>query len=874
MKNDQRIPFVLALDEATATLEHVGGKGASLARMAAAGFPVPPGFHVTTEAYRRFVTENALQEKILAAVAADDSASFEFEAASRQIGGLFANGVMPNDIATAIRQAYAELGGSDLPVAVRSSATAEDLPDMSFAGQQESYLNMRGDAMVLDAVKRCWASLWTARAIGYRTRHGIAPQDVSLAAVVQKLVPGDAAGILFTANPVTGARDQVVINAAWGLGEAVVGGQVTPDTFVVDKNSGRIVQQQISEKTVMTVRTPEGTREEPVAADRRTLASLTPEQAAELTRIGVQIDEFYDRPMDIEWVLHDGYVYIVQARPITTLRGDTPATEEWNDSLKGDFLWTNTNLGEAVPDVMTPCTWSFLQIFLSEAMAQMYVNGYEPVGNIGGRCYMNQSVPFTLAAKISVGRKRYMDLIEDIHGRIPDDLEMPQLPLSRWRLLLDLLPAVVRFRRRVAANWRRLPEFIAVAPARSEALHAQIQAASSAADLINLWQVDLGPFFRECSRMLEAAAKGGGNALVAGLRRDLSKLVGDADANTLLSASGADSGNLASLGPVLGLTQLIRGEIDRAAFARQYGHRSPHEFEVSTPRPAEDPDWIDRQLAGLRAAPADVGTLLARQQEAYAAAWERLRQRHPGKAASIQRRLEQNVTTIRNREATRSEVIRVFRVLRALVLRAGALTGQGDALFFLSFDEILAVLGGDSAPLARVPARRATHAAYSALPPYPSLIRGRFDPFEWAADPQRRSDVFDATRSSIAASDAVTGFPGSAGVVEGVVRVIASPEEGDQLQAGEILVTTVTNIGWTPLFPRAAAVVTDVGAPLSHAAIVARELGIPAVVGCGNATMRLRTGDRVRVNGGQGMVEVLHAPKHMAGRDSGNPDSV
>src|SRR6266480_6235760 len=277
MSNEQSVPLVLALDDTAATLEQVGGKGASLARLAAVGLPVPPGFRITTAAYRYFVTENGLQEQILAtvsAVTADQPTSLE--EASRKIGRMFAQGTMPAEIATAIRQAYVALGGNDLSVAVRSSATAEDLPEMSFAGQQETYLNMHGEAMVLEAVKRCWASLWTARAIDYRARHGIAPQDVSLAVVVQQLVTADAAGILFTANPLTGARDQVMINGAWGLGEAIVGGQVTPDTVVVEKATGAITEQQISEKDVMTVRTLEGTREEAVPTDLRSRAVLTP----------------------------------------------------------------------------------------------------------------------------------------------------------------------------------------------------------------------------------------------------------------------------------------------------------------------------------------------------------------------------------------------------------------------------------------------------------------------------------------------------------------------------------------------------------------------------------------------------------------------
>src|SRR6266566_5371037 len=365
----ETLAFILPLSDVSAHLSQVGGKGASLARMAAAGLPVPPGFHITTAAYRRFVTENGLQEKILAAVSGVSAAvtanqPASLEEASRQIGRLFANSVMPDEIAEAIRRAYAELGGDDLPVAVRSSATAEDLPELSFAGQQETYLNMHGAAMVLEAVKRCWASLWTARAIDYRARHGIAPQDVSLAVVVQQLVTADAAGILFTANPLTGARDQVMINAAWGLGEAIVGGQVTPDTVIVDKANGTIIEQNISEKDVMTVmtgRTGESTHEEPVPADQRTRAVLSPAQAAELARIGVQIEDLYGQPMDIEWALHDGRVSVVQARPITALPAlpepaarshVTPAAEWKLPHPKGSYIRSGPL--ELLPDPLSP----------------------------------------------------------------------------------------------------------------------------------------------------------------------------------------------------------------------------------------------------------------------------------------------------------------------------------------------------------------------------------------------------------------------------------------------------------------------------------------------------------------------------------------
>ncbi len=854
---EQDSPLVLALDDVSATLERVGGKGSSLARMAAAGLPVPPGFHITTTAYRLFVARHGLQEQILAAVStASPDQPVTCDAAAQTIATLFAQHPMPDEVASAIRQAYTRLGGGDLPVAVRSSATAEDLPDLSFAGQQETYLNMHGEASVLDAVKRCWASLWTARAINYRIRNHIAAASVSLAVVVQELVPADAAGIMFTANPVTGGHDQVMINAAWGLGEAIVGGLVTPDTFVVEKASGTIATAEISEKEMMTVRTASGTHEEPVPADRRRQAVLSPGQAAELARLGVQIEELYGQPMDIEWALKDGRFFIVQARPITTLQHKSQGIDAWNDSLTVDCLWTRGNAGEAVPDVVTPCSRSLLRFVFDDMMPTLFIGGYSPIGYIGGRLYMNLSVMMTMFAVVGGSRKRLFETIGDIFGRVPDDLEIPLLPVSRWSVLRTVLPAVLRNRRRIRGNVKRLPAFLATAAARGAELMTRIQAASSPTDLTRLWQDELLPYLHECNYMLEAGTKGDGGAFIK-VRNTLRKLVGDADTNVLLLATDSGTNQLASLGPLQGLTQLMRGEIDRATFTRQYGHHSPHLFEISYPRPAEDPHWIDQQLAGLREAPTDIMTLLARQKEAQEAAWDRFQRRYPRQAAKMRRQIARARTSAHEREATRSEQARVFWPLRAFVLRAGELTGYGEKLFFLSIEEILALLKGDDTALASIPERQAIYAGYCALPSYPALIRGHFDPFQWAANPQRRSDVFDASGKSVPESDAVTGFPGAPGTVEGRARVVLTVEEGEQLQSGEILVTTLTNVGWTPLFPRAVAVVTDVGAPLSHAAIVARELGIPAVVGCGNATMRLHTGDWLRVNGEMGTVEIL-----------------
>ena len=314
------LEYILPLEDSRAILENVGGKGAALSRLKNAGLPVPGGFVVTTAAYQQFVAANHLQGRITDALESiDSSQTTTLEAGSRAIGDLFANGLMPAQVAEKIAAAYQELPGVQPPVAVRSSATAEDLPDLTFAGQQETFLNMQGAAAVQEAVKRCWASLWTPRAIGYRAQHKIEHGAVNMAVVVQMLVIADSAGIMFTANPVTGRRDHIVINAAWGLGEAIVGGLVTPDTLIVEKSSRRVIERDIGDKEVMTVRTDGGTSERPVPEPLRRSPVLDDAQIIELTRLGALIEGLYQMPMDVEWAFAAGKFAILQARPITAL---------------------------------------------------------------------------------------------------------------------------------------------------------------------------------------------------------------------------------------------------------------------------------------------------------------------------------------------------------------------------------------------------------------------------------------------------------------------------------------------------------------------------------------------------------------------------
>ncbi|WP_086663254.1 PEP/pyruvate-binding domain-containing protein [Lentzea kentuckyensis] len=738
------VSLILPLDDPAADLAAVGGKGASLARLVRAGLPVPAGFHLTTRAYRERSMEGVLE-------------------------------------------AFRALGG---PVAVRSSATAEDLPDLSFAGQHDTVLDV-GESGLFDAVLQCWDSLRSERAVAYRARNGI--ESAEMAVVVQRMVPADVSGVLFTADPVTG-RPEPVINAVRGLGEALVSGEADPAEL------------------------------------------LTAEQKASLVALGARIEALFGTPMDVEWALAGGEFWILQARPITSLR------VEWNDSLDGDYLWSNGNVGEAIPEVMTPVTWSLVRVLSSMAIGPHRISG-----NIGGRFYLNISTYTALGTAIGKADEMLRSG-EETFGRIPAGVTVPPLPMSRLAILGAVLRGAGGPLKQQILYRTRLPQLVRDNPARCAAARDAIAGCSSPGALLDLWRRDLDQLLRFVCPILDAGARmiAGGPAA---FRRRLVVLVGEEDAGTLLTGFH-DGAGLASLGPLVGLARLRSGEIDRDTFARTWGHRSAGEFELYSPRPAEDPEWISRQLETL----ADPEAMLARQASLRAEAWDRLVARHPAAAPKIRKQLDRIGAGARAREQARSEMVRAFWVMRAFVLRAGELTSSGDDLFFLPIDDVLRVLGGETSLLDRVHAQRTAYERYRALPPYPAVIRGRFDPESWAASPDRRADLYDASTDVPMPSD-VTGFPGSAGVVEGVARVLARVEDGESLLDGEVLVTTVTNIGWTPLFTRVRAVVTDVGAPLSHAAIVARELGIPAVVGCGNATTRIATGDVVVVDGARGIVK-------------------
>lgn len=533
--------------------------------------------------------------------------------------------------------------------------------------------------------------------------------------------------------------------------------------------------------------------------------------------------------------------------------GYNPITGEWNDSLKGDYCWSNVNSGEAVPDVMTPSTWSFLWIYLYDTSAMHYPGGHPAGGNIAGRPYFNLSLIRSLYHAIGVNERK----LDDLFGSTPAELDIPYIPFSPLAVIRNVLPGMIKDSMLARRDMKEIPRYITFIPEWCRTMRPRIQQCTEASGLLTLWTESIRPTVLRCLRMQRNAFMNLPN-VAAKLKLDLTALVGEAEANTLLSNLSGASGDLESLAMMIGLAKVKDGRISREQYIERYGHRGPHEVELSAPVAGDDPEWLDKRLADFDRSAVDVDALLAKQRAEFTSAWQRFETRFPDKYKTFRNRLERFATDEKKREAIRSESTRKDRLIRQFLLQVGEVTGIGEDIFFLTLDEMTALLAGDKQSVGYISVRREMYQRYCALPPYPSIIYGSFDPFEWAAEPNRRIDFYDARQKSVAVTySTIKGFAGAAGCVEGIVRRIDRIEDGNQFQTGEILVTSVTNIGWTLLFPRVSAIVTDVGAPLSHAAIVARELGIPAVVGCRNATMLLKTGDYVRVDGGQGIVEIL-----------------
>ncbi|MDQ7992806.1 MAG: PEP/pyruvate-binding domain-containing protein [Propionicimonas sp.] len=711
--------------------------------------------------------------------------------------------------------------------AVRSSAGGEDSATASFAGAYETLLDVAAGSVV-EAIGRVRGSAASGRVAAYAQASGVPAGEVSV--VVQAMVPAQYAGVLFTVHPLTGDLSTMLGTVVDGLGEAVVSGDSTGEEFTLARPSGEYAGPEALRRFAGTLH----------AAAHRIEG------------------RFGGVPQDIEWAVADGRVWILQARPVTTLNPWRPDTAEFNDSLAGTALWSATNLSEANPEAQTPLTVSLARYQQANGGPSLALRGREMAGYIGGRPYANLTVQIT-SRRGKAGRGDPREVYRALAGwwgDLPPGVPIPLLPMTGqdWTEAgVPLLGSLVRL------GWTRLrlTPFLRSHSDACKDFTRRIVAAARPADLRRLWDEGLFEFGIDSFWAVIAS----GSTYPATLEQRLRERYGAETAAALVSNLSGLAGNLESLGPAAGLEEVRAGVLSREDYLQRFGHRGVNETELAWPRPAEDPGWLDRSVAEL----VDARGVTERrrgQQEAYDAALARVAEAEPRAARRIRRQLRRAARQAALREAVRSEGVRTTGVMRRFALRSGELLGIGEDVFLLTVDELLAALAGQTRAFGHFAVRRETYHRYRELPALPGVIVGRFDPFAWAADPGRDVAVHvagaGAVRRSPGGEDGVVlGHAGAAGRVEGTVRRLDRFDDAGHLLPGEILVTQLTNIGWTPLFPRAGGIVTDLGAPLSHAAIVARELGIPAVVGCGDATARLHTGDRVEVDGAAGRVTLL-----------------
>lgn len=886
-----------------ADLPLVGGKGANLGELAAAGFPVPDGFCVTTDAFRRFMAgDGALAAAVYAeleALAADDVAGARALGASvrSRLAGL----PMPDDVAAAVVAAWSAIeargdGGAagdaaGAAYAVRSSATAEDLPGASFAGQQDSYLGVRGRDALLDAVKRCWISLFTDRAILYRAQNGFGHRDIALSVVVQRMIAAEVSGILFTADPVTGHRGVASIDAGFGLGEALVGGLVTADLYRVDQRRWQVVERRIAHKALAIRPRPDGgTARVELADDDGARPSLTDDQAVALARLGARVAAHYGAPQDIEWCLDAAAaIWLVQSRPITTLF--------------------------PVPALAAPSAPGAPHLFISFGHVQVMTDPFTPIGRDAFRLVF----PFDRAAPLAPSR-----IVAEAAGRLFVDLApllaspaarrmVPRAVTVADAQIAAALAAVVA-RPEVAAALSRQPRavrgraiarFVLPLLGRAVAWLAWRDVDGAAAALAGVVDADVaasgarvaaapGParlavaehevatvFARMLPRFIPViaaammcrllllrlgVAPADVAALLRGLRgnvtTDMDLAVGDladvARGHTALVAlltSRPPAEALAAADAVEG-GPAFRAALD--AFLARYGMRGGGEIDLGRTRWADDPSPLVAVIAG-NLAHAEAGAHRAHH-DALVAAGEAAVARVAAAAGRgwlgpvrrpIVRRLARALRGLMAvREHPKFALIRTFGLLRAALADAAApLAAAGrfeaaDDVWLLRLDEVKRA-AADAAfdPRPIVAERRSEMARFAAVRP-PRLVTGD-------------GEIPEVSVATAGAPDgALVGTAASAGVVEGIARVVTDPSR-DVLYKGEILVAPFTDPGWTPLFINAAGLVMEVGGLMTHGSVVAREYGIPAVVGVPDALARLATGMRVRVNGDRGWVEVV-----------------
>jgi phosphohistidine swiveling domain-containing protein len=873
------------------SLSIAGGKAANLGELTRVGLPVPPGFCVTTAAYE-VVAEDAVLEPILDALdetRSDDTTRLaELAAAAR---ASISRTRVPDAVTEAITAAYHELGdGTPVPVAVRSSATAEDLPYASFAGQQDTYLNVVGDEAVLDAVRRCWASLWTDRAVSYRATSGIDHRGVRLAVAVQRMVGATVAGILFTANPLTGSRRQAVIDASLGLGEAVVSGAVNPDHFVVDTVTGEIVERRLGDKRV-AVRTSEGGGTQRVElTDSGENASLEDAQIRQVADLGARVEKHFGAPQDTEWTIDpDGRTWLLQSRPITTLFPLPARAPAIDANLRVYFSFS------VAQGVYRPLTPMGLQAFRLVGSAIAALAGHPPSDRYGGPIPLTDAggrlfVDITPALRSTFGRRvldfvaRHMEaLTAPILRQLATDPRFALVEMRRWPILRAVLSVLIR---------SRIPLHVAGALVRPETARSRAERVAAGLRSDDDLPGDAGAAERLIAAERELFSgpprilPGVPPAFVAGLIANAlaSKLLNDlaTDDERLVVLRGLPHNPTTEMDLALWeLAREVRGDPDAvrtvretpperlaqdyrsetlppklqaglASFLSLYGHRGVAEIDLGLPRWSEDPTYIVGVLANYlrldepRLAPDIQFRRAAREAEEMVAELTR-RAARTGRlrGAIVGFFLRRARALLGMREMPKFCIVLLFARARELLWPVGEeLAKRGrlekaEDIYFVSIPEARAALGGtDLRSVVRE--RRAV---------YDRELRRRHVPRVLLSD--GTEPVAEA--AAAAEDDGLRGTPASGGVVSAEARVILDPT-GARLEPGEILVAPSTDPGWTPLFLTAGGLVMEMGGAMSHGAVVAREYGIPAVVGVPEATERITTGERITVDGSAGTV--------------------
>lgn len=866
----------------------VGAKAISLIRLKRIGLSVPAGFCITEAVFRQHLQQNNLTGRLKSVVdtlaTAQPSDRVSILSDLRQA---ISEAPLAGAVGRKIEEHYRALGAGC--VAVRSSATAEDLPGHSFAGQYDTYLGITNIDGCIEAVKKCWASLWTERAYNYRQKNGFDHLVVSMAVIVQQQVEPDAAGVAFSADPVSGSPSRIVIESCFGLGDALVGGKVQPDRIVLRKKNLALVRWDIPSRQAERSTTENtGVCEKKTCSEDAPKPSLDLVSARKLARYVRKIESKFGCPQDIEWAIREGRFYFLQARPVTT----KPLAKSWEERQ----VWTNLNLGEVAPDVMTPFTYSAIESMFKLLFGSMYrlfgadIDKSPIAALVAGRIYFNINTGLAIIRPFISNMPGVVDFADNFGGEqkrmynlgmdIPDE-DMPDVGFNWLKYILSW-PCIIY-------------DFISHRPKKGNDFLVKFRARADKLLDLDVESMSTDELARKVARFPQENWRDAGLLyLVTGapalllFRKICRDWLDDKDltmANQLFSALGGMADIEASLQlwrlaelahqdketetALLseGTFQQIRerlhniefGSRFRAAwdaFMSEHGHHCRGELEMRNPRWAELPDYILGIVRGYLHSVGQVNAVNKQQQlaEQRQQLTDQCRQRlkNPIKRLLFNWSLKRCRKLAVNRENWKNEAVRQVTAIRRMLLALGErLQQQGilkeqDDIFFLEIGEIESVAAGqaDFNVKHRIETRRAEYEKNKSSTP-PPVVVGRFDPGKDTAA------QIDTTASVL------NGIGVSSGVVTGKARVILRTDEDQYVAPGEILVAPFTDPAWTPYFLPAAGVVMDLGGALSHGAIIAREYGIPAVVNVGFATKIIRTGQTIQVDGNRGIVRIL-----------------